>query len=132
MVVIGSRPVRTLRTQSRSETQSGFAALSLFGYEPVAETMPAGTNLAISSNMIPSDSAVRTLRYLPKGKKIVVEGVITSERRLEEASKFVRQNSLRYRRNAASVHGRRQYPDRGRAMGQAEARGRLAKEVWRR
>jgi 5-methyltetrahydropteroyltriglutamate--homocysteine methyltransferase len=62
---------------------------------------PAPITTAISSNTIPSaPGGFEPLRYVPKGSKIVVVGVITSKtgaiekkddikRRLEEASKFV-------------------------------------------
>ncbi len=71
------------------------------GYEPVAETMLAGTNYDGYFLEYDSDRAggFEPLRYLPKGNKIVVVGVITSKfgelekkddikRRLEEAAKF--------------------------------------------
>jgi 5-methyltetrahydropteroyltriglutamate--homocysteine methyltransferase len=75
--------------------------ISSGGYEPVAETMLAGTNYDGYFLEYDSERAggFEPLRYLPKGKKIVVVGVITSKsgqlenkddikRRLEEASKF--------------------------------------------
>src|SRR5438067_6023700 len=71
------------------------------GYEPVAETMLAGTNYDGYFLEYDSERAggFEPLRYLPKGKKIVVVGVITSKsgqlenkddikRRLAEASKY--------------------------------------------
>jgi 5-methyltetrahydropteroyltriglutamate--homocysteine methyltransferase len=76
--------------------------ISSGGYEPVAETMLAGTNYDGYFLEYDSERAggFEPLRYLPKGNKIVVVGVITSKtgqlekkddikRRLEEASKFV-------------------------------------------
>jgi 5-methyltetrahydropteroyltriglutamate--homocysteine methyltransferase len=76
--------------------------ISSGGYEPVAETMLAGTNYDGYFLEYDSDRAggFEPLRYLPKGNKVVVVGVITSKtgqlenkddikRRLEEASKFV-------------------------------------------
>src|ERR1700709_1849352 len=75
--------------------------ISSGGYEPVAETMLAGTNY--DGYFLEYDSGraggFEPLRYLPKGNKIVVVGVITSKfgelekkadikRRLEEAAKF--------------------------------------------
>jgi 5-methyltetrahydropteroyltriglutamate--homocysteine methyltransferase len=75
--------------------------ISSGGYEPVAETMLAGTNYDGYFLEYDSERAggFEPLRYLPKGKKIVVVGVITSKsgelekkddikRRLEEAAKF--------------------------------------------
>jgi 5-methyltetrahydropteroyltriglutamate--homocysteine methyltransferase len=75
--------------------------ISSGGYEPVAETMLAGTNYDGYFLEYDSERAggFEPLRYLPRGHKIVVVGVITSKsvvlekkddikRRLEEASKF--------------------------------------------
>src|SRR6202171_1594622 len=81
--------------------------ISSGGYEPVAETMLAGTNY--DGFFLEYDferaGGFEPLRYLPKGNKIVVVGVITSKtgqlenkddikRRLEEASKFVSLDQL--------------------------------------
>jgi 5-methyltetrahydropteroyltriglutamate--homocysteine methyltransferase len=76
--------------------------ISSGGYEPVAETMLAGTNYDGYFLEYDSDRAggFEPLRFLPKGNKIVVVGVITSKtgalekkddikRRLEEAARFV-------------------------------------------
>jgi 5-methyltetrahydropteroyltriglutamate--homocysteine methyltransferase len=76
--------------------------ISSGGYEPVAETMLAGTNYDGYFLEYDSDRAggFEPLRYLPKGNKVVVVGVITSKfgelekrddikRRLQEAAKFV-------------------------------------------
>jgi 5-methyltetrahydropteroyltriglutamate--homocysteine methyltransferase len=75
--------------------------ISSGGYEPVAETLLAGTNYDGYFLEYDSDRAggFEPLRFLPKGNKVVVVGVITSKfgelekkdaikRRLEEASKF--------------------------------------------
>ena len=75
--------------------------ISSGGYEPVAETMLAGTNYDGYFLEYDSERAggFEPLRFLPKGNKIVVVGVITSKsgelekkddikRRLEEASKY--------------------------------------------
>ena len=75
--------------------------ISSGGYEPVAETMLAGTNYDGYFLEYDSDRAggFEPLRYLPKGNKVVVVGVITSKfgelekkddikRRIEEATKF--------------------------------------------
>jgi 5-methyltetrahydropteroyltriglutamate--homocysteine methyltransferase len=75
--------------------------ISSGGYEPVAETMLAGTNYDGYFLEYDSDRAggFEPLRYLPKGNKVVVVGVITSKfgelekkddikRRLDEAAKF--------------------------------------------
>jgi 5-methyltetrahydropteroyltriglutamate--homocysteine methyltransferase len=75
--------------------------ISSGGYEPVAEVMLGGTNYDGYFLEYDSDRAggFEPLRYLPKGNKVVVVGVITSKfgelekkddikRRLEEASKF--------------------------------------------
>jgi 5-methyltetrahydropteroyltriglutamate--homocysteine methyltransferase len=76
--------------------------ISSGGYEPVAETMLAGTNYDGYFLEYDSERAggFEPLRYLPKGNKIVVVGIITSKsgelekkddikRRLEEAARFV-------------------------------------------
>src|ERR1700694_1148616 len=75
--------------------------ISSGGYEPVAETMLAGTNYDGYFLEYDSERAggFEPLRFLPKGNKIVVVGVITSKsgelenkddikRRLQEASKY--------------------------------------------
>jgi 5-methyltetrahydropteroyltriglutamate--homocysteine methyltransferase len=75
--------------------------ISSGGYEPVAETLLAGTNYDGYFLEYDSERAggFEPLRYLPKGNKVVVVGVITSKsgeleskddikRRLEEAAKF--------------------------------------------
>ena len=75
--------------------------ISSGGYEPVAETMLAGTNYDGYFLEYDSDRAggFEPLRYLPKGNKVVVLGLVTSKtgalekkddikRRLEEAAKF--------------------------------------------
>jgi 5-methyltetrahydropteroyltriglutamate--homocysteine methyltransferase len=75
--------------------------ISSGGYEPVAETMLAGTNYDGYFLEYDSDRAggFEPLRFLPKGEKMVVVGVITSKtgelekkddikRRLQEAAKF--------------------------------------------
>src|SRR5436190_1064412 len=81
--------------------------ISSGGYEPVAETMLAGTNYDGYFLEYDSERAggFEPLRFLPKGNKIVVVGLITSKsgelekkddikRRLEEASKFVSLDQL--------------------------------------
>ncbi len=75
--------------------------ISSGGYEPVAETLLGGTNYDGYFLEYDSERAggFEPLRYLPKGDKVVVVGVITSKsgalekkddikRRLEEASHF--------------------------------------------
>jgi 5-methyltetrahydropteroyltriglutamate--homocysteine methyltransferase len=75
--------------------------ISSGGYEPVAETLLAGTNYDGYFLEYDSERAggFEPLRYLPKGNKIVVVGVITSKsgqlenkddikRRLAEASRY--------------------------------------------
>jgi 5-methyltetrahydropteroyltriglutamate--homocysteine methyltransferase len=75
--------------------------ISSGGYEPVAETLLAGTNYDGYFLEYDSERAggFEPLRFLPKGNKVVVVGVITSKsgvlekkddikRRLEEASRF--------------------------------------------
>jgi 5-methyltetrahydropteroyltriglutamate--homocysteine methyltransferase len=75
--------------------------ISSGGYEPVAETLLAGTNYNGYFLEYDSDRAggFEPLRYLPRGNKVVVVGVITSKtgalekkedikRRLEEAARF--------------------------------------------
>ncbi len=81
--------------------------ISSGGYEPVAETLLARTNYDGYFLEYDSERAggFEPLRYLPKGNKIVVVGVITSKsgelekkddikRRLDEAAKFVPLNQL--------------------------------------
>jgi len=81
--------------------------ISSGGYEPVAETLLAGTNYDGYFLEYDSERAggFEPLRFLPKGNKIVVVGVITSKsgelekkddikRRLDEAAKFVPLNQL--------------------------------------
>ena len=76
--------------------------ISSGGYEPVAETMLAGTNYDGYFLEYDSERAggFEPLRFLPKGNKVVVVGVVTSKsgalekkdeikRRLDEAAKFV-------------------------------------------
>ena len=89
--------------------------ISSGGYEPVAETMLAGTNYDGYFLEYDSERAggFEPLRYLPKGNKIVVVGVITSKSgaagekgRHQAAAGGSRANlrrsiSSRYRRNAA-------------------------------
>ncbi|MEW6450319.1 MAG: 5-methyltetrahydropteroyltriglutamate--homocysteine S-methyltransferase [Pseudomonadota bacterium] len=75
--------------------------ISSGGYEPIAETMLAGCNYDGYFLEYDSDRAggFEPLRFLPKGNKIVVVGVITSKsgtlehkdvvkRRIDEAAKF--------------------------------------------
>jgi 5-methyltetrahydropteroyltriglutamate--homocysteine methyltransferase len=75
--------------------------ISSGGYEPVAEMLLAGTNYDGYFLEYDSERAggFEPLRFLPRGNKVVVVGVITSKsgalekkddikRRLEEASKF--------------------------------------------
>jgi 5-methyltetrahydropteroyltriglutamate--homocysteine methyltransferase len=75
--------------------------ISSGGYEPVAEVMLGGTNYDGYFLEYDSDRAggFEPLRYLPKGNKVVVAGLITSKfgelekrddirRRLDEAAKF--------------------------------------------
>lgn len=81
--------------------------ISSGGYEPVAETLLAGTNYDGYFLEYDSDRAggFEPLRFLPKGNKVVVVGVITSKfgelerkddilRRMDEASKFADLNQL--------------------------------------
>ena len=103
------------------------------GYEPVAEIMLGKLNY--DGYFLEYDQAraggFEPLRFLPKGNKIVVLGLITTKsgtlekkddvkRRIEEATKFAAA------RSACSVaamrlcfHRRRQCARRGRAMGEA-------------
>ena len=94
--------------------------ISSGGYEPVAETMLAGTNYDGYFLEYDSERAggFEPLRFLPKGNKIVVVGVITSKaansRRRTTSSGGWRKRpntcrwiSSRYRRNAASPRPRR-------------------------
>jgi 5-methyltetrahydropteroyltriglutamate--homocysteine methyltransferase len=76
--------------------------ISSGGYEPVAQTMLAGTNYDGYFLEYDSERAggFEPLRYLPQGQKVVVLGLVTSKfgelekrdnikRRLEEAASFV-------------------------------------------
>ena len=111
--------------------------ISSGGYEPVAETMLAGTSY--DGYFLEYDferaGGFEPLRYLPRGNKIVVVGVITSKsgqlekkddikRRLEEAAKFAPLENSRIAAMRLCLDRRGQYPHRRRAVGQAEARGR--------
>ena len=112
--------------------------ISSGGYEPVAETMLAGTNYDGYFLEYDSDRAggFEPLRYLPKGNKVVVVGVITSKiRRAGEEGRHQAPagggRQIRAARPARGVAAMRlrldrggQHPHRGRAVGQAEARGR--------
>ena len=75
--------------------------ISSGGYEPVAETLLAGTNYDGYFLEYDTDRAggFEPLRFLPKGNKVVVVGLVTSKigelenkddikRRIEEAAKF--------------------------------------------
>jgi len=77
------------------------------GYEPVAETMLSGTNYDGYFLEYDSDRAggFEPLRFLPKGNKVVVVGVITSKfgelekkddikQRIDEAEKYVAHEQL--------------------------------------
>ena len=112
--------------------------ISSGGYEPVAETMLAGTNYDGYFLEYDSERAggFEPLRYLPKGNKIVVVGVITSKSgaaREEGRHQAAAGGSVQIR-GAGSARGiaamrlrldrRGQPAHRGRAVGQAEARGR--------
>jgi len=81
--------------------------ISSGGYEPVAETLLAG--LAIDGYFLEYDTeragGFEPLRFLPKGEKVVVLGLITSKsgtledkdavkRRIEEATKYVSLDQL--------------------------------------
>ena len=81
--------------------------ISSGGYEPVAETLLAGTNYDGYFLEYDSDRAggFEPLRYLPRGDKVVVVGIITSKTgelekksdiggRLKEAAKFVSLDQL--------------------------------------
>lgn len=81
--------------------------ISSGGYEPVAETLLAKVNYDGYFLEYDSERAggFEPLRFLPKGDKVVVVGVVTSKsgtlekaddvkRRLDEASKFVRLEQL--------------------------------------
>ena len=118
--------------------------ISSGGYEPVAETMLAGTNYDGYFLEYDSDRAggFEPLRFLPKGNKIVVVGVITSKIRRagEEGRHQAAAGGSREIRAAGAargiaamrlcLHRGGQHPDRGRAVGQAEARGRCRQEMW--
>jgi 5-methyltetrahydropteroyltriglutamate--homocysteine methyltransferase len=81
--------------------------ISSGGYEPVAETLLAGTNYDGYFLEYDSERAggFEPLRYLPRGNKVVVAGLITSKsgaletkddlkRRLDEAAKFTSLDQL--------------------------------------
>ena len=107
--------------------------ISSGGYEPVAETLLAKLN--IDGYFLEYDTeragGFEPLRFLPKGNKIVVLGLVTSKsgtleskgdvkKRIDEATKYVALDQLalspamRLRLNRG-----RQCPHRGSAMGEA-------------
>ena len=90
--------------------------ISSGGYEPIAETMLAGCNYDGYFLEYDSDRAggFEPLRFLPKGNKIVVVGVITSKsgtlepkdvvkRRIDEAAKFAPLEQLALRTEDVSL-----------------------------
>jgi 5-methyltetrahydropteroyltriglutamate--homocysteine methyltransferase len=98
---IAERPVDMVITTHVCRGNFRSTWISSGGYEPVAETLLAGTNYDGYFLEYDSDRAggFEPLRFLPKGDKVVVVGVITSKfgelenkddvkRRLGEASKF--------------------------------------------
>jgi 5-methyltetrahydropteroyltriglutamate--homocysteine methyltransferase len=98
---IAERPADMIITTQVCRGNFRSTWISSGGYEPVAETLLAGTNYDGYFLEYDSERAggFEPLRYLPKGNKIVVVGVITSKsgqlenkdeirRRLEEASKY--------------------------------------------
>jgi 5-methyltetrahydropteroyltriglutamate--homocysteine methyltransferase len=98
---IAERPVDMVITTHVCRGNFRSTWISSGGYEPVAETLLAGTNYDGYFLEYDSDRAggFEPLRFLPRGNKVVVVGVITSKfgelenkddikRRLQEASKF--------------------------------------------
>src|SRR5258708_13056487 len=98
---MGARPADMMITTHVCRGNFRSTWISSGGYEPVAETMLAGTNYDGYFLEYDSDRAggFEPLRFLPKGNKIVAAGVITSKvgelekkdhikRRLQEAAKF--------------------------------------------
>ena len=119
--------------------------ISSGGYEPVAETLLG--KLDIDGYFLEYDTeragGFEPLRFLPKGKKVVVLGLITSKsgtlekkddvkRRIDEATKFVAARpvlplaAMRLRLDRG-----RQHPHRGGSSGRSSARSsRSRDEVW--
>ena len=110
--------------------------ISSGGYEPVAETLLAG--LGIDGYFLEYDTeragGFEPLRFLPKGDKVVVLGLITSKsgtlenkdevkRRIDEATKIRRRSiSSACRRSAASPRPRRATSSPRRRSGRSSAR----------
>ena len=115
----------------RGNFQSTFVASG--GYEPVAEIL--FNEVAIDAYFMEYDSAraggFEPLRFVPKGKMVVL-GLVTSKsgklegkdelkRRIEEAAKFVDLDQLCLPAMRLRLDRGRQYPLRGGAMGEAAA-----------
>ncbi|MGY3367629.1 5-methyltetrahydropteroyltriglutamate--homocysteine methyltransferase [Bradyrhizobium sp. GM2.4] len=110
--------------------------ISSGGYEPVAETMLAGTNYDGYFLEYDSDRAggFEPLRFLPKGNKVVVVGVITSkfgELENKDAHQAPSRGSRQVRPAGAAralpamrlcLNRGRQHPLGGGAVGQAQPR----------
>ena len=107
--------------------------ISSGGYEPVAESLLAKCNYDGYFLEYDTDRAggFEPLRFLPKGNKIVVLGLVTSKsgrlepredikKRIEEATKYRRARSaVPVAAMRLCLDRRRQRAGRGRAMGQA-------------
>jgi methionine synthase II (cobalamin-independent) len=112
----------------RGNFQSTFVASG--GYEPVAEILFNAIKVHAYFMEYDSDRAggFEPLRFVPKGK-IVVLGLVTSKsgrlecrdvlkRRIDAATKYVPLHNCVCRRNAASLPPRREPSRRGRAVGE--------------
>ena len=114
------------------------------GYEQVAERLLGEVDIDGYFLEYDTDRAggFEPLRFVPKGKKQVVLGLVTSKsgtlenkddikRRIDEATKYVDLDQLCLSPAMRLCLDRgRQYPGRGRAMGQARMIVELADEVW--
>ena len=116
--------------------------ISSGGYEPVAEILLAKCNYDGYFLEYDTDRAggFEPLRFLPKGNKIVVLGLITTKRggwsRATTSSAASRKRPNLSRSNSSAfaamrlrLHRGRQRAGRGRAMGEA-AHAWMAEEVW--
>ena len=125
----------------RGNFQSTFVASG--GYEPVAEILFNEINIQAYFMEYDSDRAggFEPLRFVPKGKMVVL-GLVTSKsgkleskddlkRRIDEASKFIALDQLcPVAAMRLRLHRGGQRARRGGAVGEAAADRRVSAEVW--